>query len=36
MDRSTTQKINKETETLNDTVDQSDLIDIIGHFTPKQ
>ena len=36
MDRSTKQKINKETRTLNDTVDQPDLIDIsIGHFTPK-
>ena len=28
MDRSTKQKINKETQTLNDTVDQLDLIDI--------
>ena len=28
MDRSTTEKINKETQTLNDTIDQ--------HFTPKQ
>ena len=27
-DRSTKQKINKETQTLNDTVDQLDLIDI--------
>ena len=35
MDRSTKQKINKETQTLNDTVDQLDLISI-GHFTPKQ
>ena len=48
MDRSTKQKINKETQTLNDTIDQLDLIDmtfemnvliemsLIGHFTPKQ
>ena len=37
MDRSTKQKINKETQTLNDTMVQLDLIDIyIGHFTPKQ
>ena len=28
MDRSTKQKINKETQTLNDTIDQLDLIDI--------
>ena len=35
IDRSTKQKINKETQTLNDTVDQLDLISI-GHFTPKQ
>ena len=35
-DRSTKQKINKETQTLNDTIDQLDLIDILGHFTPKQ
>ena len=28
MDRSTKQKINKETQTLNDTMDQLDLIDI--------
>ena len=33
MDRSTKQKINKEVQTLNDTLDQ--LISI-GHFTPKQ
>ena len=26
----------KETQNLNDTVDQLNLIDIIGHFTPKQ
>ena len=36
MDRSTKQKINKETQTLNDTIDQLDLIDIYRHFTPKQ
>ena len=36
MDRSTKQKINKETQTLYDTIDQLDLIDIIGHFTAKQ
>ena len=35
MDRSTKRKINKETQTLNDTLDQLDLISI-GHFTPKQ
>ena len=35
MDRSTKQKIRKETQTLNDTMDQLDLIDI-GYFTPKQ
>ena len=35
MDRSTKQKISKETQTLNDTMDQLDLISI-GHFTPKQ
>ena len=35
MDRSTKQKINKETETLNDTVDQLDLIDIYRTFHPK-
>ena len=28
MDRSTKQKINKETQTLNDAIDQLDLIDI--------
>ena len=36
MDRSTKQKINKETQTSNDAIDQLDLTDIIGHFTPKQ
>ena len=32
MDRSTKQKINKETQTLNDTMDQLDLIDIYRTF----
>ena len=36
MAKSTKHKINKETQTLNDTMDQLDLIDIIGHFTSKQ
>ena len=35
MDRSTTQKINNETQTLNDTIDQLDLIDIYRTFHPK-
>ena len=35
MDRSTKQKINKETQTLNDTMDQLDLIDIYRTFDPK-
>ena len=35
MDRSTTQKINKETQTLNDTMDQLDLVDIYRTFHPK-
>ena len=34
MDRSTKQKTSKETQTLNDTMDQLDLF--IGHFTLKQ
>ena len=34
-DRSTKQKINKETQTLNDTTDQLDLIDIYRTFHPK-
>ena len=34
MDRSTTQKIKKETQTLNDTIDQLDLIDIYRTFQP--
>ena len=36
MDISTKQKINKEAQTLNDTIDQLDLIDIYRTFTPKQ
>ena len=35
MDRSTKQKINKKTQTLNDTIDQLDLIDISMTFHPK-
>ena len=35
MDRSTKQKINKEMQTLNDTIDQLDLIDIYQIFHPK-
>ena len=35
MDRSTKQKINKETQTLNDTIDQLDLIDNYRKFHPK-
>ena len=35
MDRSTKQKINKETQTLNDAIDQLDLIDIYKTFHPK-
>ena len=35
MDRSTKQKISKETQTLNDTMDQLDLIDIYRTFNPK-
>ena len=34
MDRSTKQKINKETQTFNDTMDQLDLIDIYRTFHP--
>ena len=34
-DRSTKQKINKETQTLNDTMDQLDLIDICRTFHPR-
>ena len=35
MDRSTKQKISKETQTLNDTMHQLDLIDIYRTFHPK-
>ena len=35
MDRSFKQKINKETQALNDTIDQIDLIDIYRTFHPK-
>ena len=35
MDRSTKQKISKQTQTLNDTMDQLDLIDIYRTFHPK-
>ena len=35
MDRSTKQKISKETQTLNDTMDQLDLIDVYRTFHPK-
>ena len=35
MDRSTKQKINKETQTLTDTIDQLDLIDIYRTFHPQ-
>uniref|UniRef100_A0A8C0D3H4 RNA-directed DNA polymerase n=1 Tax=Balaenoptera musculus TaxID=9771 RepID=A0A8C0D3H4_BALMU len=35
MDRSSKMKINKETEALNDTIDQIDLIDIYRSFHPK-
>ena len=35
MDTSTKQKINKETQTLNDTIDQLDLIDIYRTFHPQ-
>ena len=35
MDRSTEQKISKETQTLNDTMDQLDLIDIYRTLHPK-
>ena len=34
MDRSTNHKINKETQTLNDTMDQLDLMDIYRTFHP--
>ena len=35
MDRSSKQKINKETQALNDTIDQIDLIDIYRTFHPE-
>ena len=35
MDRSTKEKVNKETQTLNDTINQLDLIDICRTFHPK-
>ena len=35
MDRPTKQKISKETQTLSDTMDQLDLIDIYRAFHPK-
>ena len=35
MDRSSRQKINKETQVLNDTTDQIDLIDIYRTFHPE-
>ena len=34
MDRSSKQRINKETQTLNETLDQMDLIDIFRTFHP--
>ena len=34
MDRSTKQKINKETQALNESIDQLDLIDIYRTFHP--
>ena len=36
MDRTTKQKINKETQTFNDTIDQLDLIDSYRTFHPKK
>ena len=36
MDRSTKQKVSKETQTLNDKMEQLDIIDIYSTFTPKQ
>ena len=35
MDRSSKQKINRETQTLSDTMDQLDLIDIYRTFHPE-
>ena len=34
MDRSSTQKINKETQVLNDTLDEMDLVDTLRMFHP--
>ena len=34
MDRSSKQKVNKETQVLNDTLDEMDLIDIFRTFHP--
>ena len=36
IDRSSKQKINKETQVLNDTLDEMDLIDILGHSIQMQ
>ena len=36
MDRSAKQKVSKETQTLNDTMDLLDLLLSIGHFPTKQ
>ena len=36
MDRSSKQKINKETQILNDTLDEMDLIDIFRTFHPNE
>ena len=36
MDRSSKQEINKETQVLNDTLDEMDLIDIFRHFIQMQ
>ena len=36
MDRSSKQKINKETQVLNDTLDEMDLIDIFRTFHPNE
>ena len=36
MDKSSKQKINKETQALNDTLDEMDLIDIFRTFHPNE
>ena len=36
MDRLTKQKINKKTQTLNDKIDQLDIINIYGTFHPQK